>query len=52
MLDEFLVECAKKEGGTDEDIKFIKDRNLPVKRHQDCMVACVGESFDLVRKIN
>lgn len=31
MLDEFLMECAKKEGGNEADIKFLKDRNLPGK---------------------
>lgn len=29
MLDGFLLECAKKEGGSEADIKFIKERNLP-----------------------
>lgn len=52
MLDEFLLECAKKEGGNDADIKFLKDRNLPSTKQQDCMVACIGENFDLAsRKI-
>lgn len=48
MLDEFLLECAKKEGGNADDIKFLKDRNLPVSKQQDCMVACIGENFDMV----
>lgn len=48
MFTEFLFECAKKEGGTDDDIKFIRDRNIPVRREQDCIVSCVGENFDLV----
>lgn len=48
MLDEFLLECAQKEGGNADDIKFLKDRNLPVTKKQDCMVACIGENFDMV----
>lgn len=51
MLDGFLAECAKKEGGNDADIKFIKDRNLPVTKEQDCMVACIGENFELASSI-
>ena len=48
MLDEFLLECAKKEGGNENDIHFLKERNLPVSKEQDCMVACIGEGFELV----
>lgn len=52
MMDEFLLECAQKEGGTADDIKFIKERNLPVTKQQDCMVACIGENFDMVSRCN
>lgn len=48
MLDEFLLECAQKEGGNADDMKFLKERNLPVSKVQDCMVACIGENFDMV----
>lgn len=51
MVDNFLADCAQQEGATADDIKYLKERNMPTSKGQMCMVACVGESLSLVNVV-
>lgn len=49
MLLKLLKECAGREGASDDDVQFVKARNLPTSREQKCLSACIGEDIGLVR---
>lgn len=48
MLDNFIMDCATKEGATTEEINFIRTYHLPQNKQQKCAIACVGELFGMV----
>lgn len=48
MVDKFLADCAAQEGANADDIKFLKERNLPKTKGQMCISACVGENLGFV----
>lgn len=50
MIDNFLADCGAKEGASADDIKHLKDRNLPTTKGQMCVAACVGENLGFVSK--
>lgn len=50
MIDKFLADCAAQEGAGADDIKYLKDRNLPKTRGQMCISACVAENLGFVSK--
>lgn len=50
MVDNFLNDCAAKEGATADDITYLKGRNMPTNKQQMCVAACVGENLGFVSK--
>lgn len=48
MVDRFLADCAAQEGASADDIKYLKERNLPTTKGQMCISACVGENLGFV----
>lgn len=49
MINRVLADCGKREGASDADIEFLKNRNLPESTPQKCLTACVGEDAEFVR---
>lgn len=49
MVDKFLADCAAQEGAGPDDIKFLRENNLPTNPKQMCMVACAGENLGFTK---
>lgn len=49
MVDKFLADCAAQEGASADDMKYLKDKNMPTSKAQMCLVACVGENVGFMK---